>query len=376
VKLYPVFVADWPNTNDIAELYLRAWVEQRGGEVLSPVSPPAHDDFSDAANHDSHQWGASAMARVGANKNRILLRALELKADYVFLADSDLILDRTTIASLLAAEKPITTAVYWTHWSKRGTETQKVHAAPQVWLTMPYGLSGRGMDEAEFRQKLLSRNLARVWGFGACTLINRRVLEAGVNFEYLPDVPREGLMAGEDRHFCIRAERLHIDAWADTWPDIQHIYHADQDVPRIPEMLHRLGTPHPEKAQLGDLVSLKLRPLEPLPVSPGRFQQPTPILTRGRLGQLAMAPEIEEAVYELTRGERKVVRIHAPIHHPAPFLRGRTRLIEVTLLDCKPFSFPPVVEDELFVGPHSGAWIDRETLTDEQHESLAEVNVA
>lgn len=363
-QLVPVFVPDWPQ-KDPAEDYLRQWVTERGGECLRGV-PTTAGDFADSPNFDSHQWGLTAMRRVGANKNKIIRRALELKADGLWLVDADLILDRTTLASLLAAEKPITTAVYWTHWTKRGFETRQIHAAPQVWLRHPYDLSGRGMDEAEFRQKLINRELTRVWGFGACTLISRKVLEAGVNFDPVPDIAQTGLMAGEDRQFCIRTERSHIEAFADPWPDIFHVYHADQHLPLIPEMVKRLGTPHAQKASLGDLVSLKIEALEPVPHQNGGLQGIQRQHVRGRLGQIAMMPELEESVYGLARGEMRVVPVHFPIHHSLPYFRGRRRLIRVTLVDTKPFGFPPVLDAELFVGPKSGRWCDTTTMSAEQ----------
>jgi hypothetical protein len=297
------------------------------------------------------------MARVGANKNQIIRYALESKADYLFLCDADLILDRYVIANLLSCQKPIVTATYWTRWSKRETENRKVWASPQVWLRHPYELSGRGMDEAEFRQKLLSRNVQRVWGFGACTLISRRALEAGVSFDYLPDVPQDGLMGGEDRHFCIRTERMHIDAYADSWSDIFHIYHADQDVPKIPKMVERLGQEHPETADIGSLVSLRLTPLEPVLVAPGRFHTPAPVQVRGRLGQIGVLPDIEEALHDLKRGEKRIVKTRFPIHSEVGFLRGRQRLIQVELIDCKPFGYPPVVEEDLNVLPKSERYV-------------------
>ena len=373
-QLLPIFVPDWPQ-KDPAEDYLRAWVTERSGECLRGV-PTTAGDFADSPNFDSHQWSLTAMRRVGANKNKILRRALELKADAVWLVDADLILDRTVLASLLAAEKPITTAVYYTHWTKRGYETRQIHCAPQVWLRHPYELSGRGMDEAEFRQKLISRELTRVWGFGACTLISRKVLEAGINFDPLPDVPQQGLMAGEDRQFCIRTERAHIEAFADPWPDIFHVYHADQHVPLIHEMVKRLGVQHPQTATLGDLVSLKIEALEPVPHGNGGWQAMPRQHVRGRLGQIAMMPELEEAVYSLSRGETRVVPVHMPIHHPLPYFRGRRRLIRLTLVDTKPFGFPPVLDAELFVGPKSGRVADTTTLTTQQLDGMKAVALA
>lgn len=73
------------------------------------------------------------------------------------------------------------------------------------------------------------------------------------------------------------------------------------------------------------------------------------------------------------RGEKRIVRAHFPAHHPMAPLRGKVRLIEVTVLDVKPYGFPPVVEEDLYVGEHSGAWHDGAGLTDVQQASIAEV---
>ena len=363
-----VFVADFTPEQKDAEDYLRAWVKERDGEVLRGQPSPI-GDFREGPM--THEWTLSSMQRVGQNKNKILKRTLDLKADAVWFVDADLILDRTTLSSLMACEKPMVTAVYWTVWSKAVNETQPPHAGPQVWLRHPYQLDGRGMDEAEFRQHLINRELTRVWGFGACTLIQRFILEAGVDFSPAPDVPQVGLMAGEDRQFCITAERKHLDAWADPWPDAFHIYHASDDVPQIPGFVERLGMAHPDRAVLGDLVSLRLLAMEPVPQGPNWAHQP-PQYVRGRLGSLPLMPELEEAIYGLHRGEKAVVRIHCPIHHPMPYLRGRSRLIEVTLIDCKPFQASPVIERELYISPQSKRVTDGLALTVEQQHLTEE----
>lgn len=370
-RLVPVFVPDFAPDQADAQALLFKWVNERNGVLLQGV-PSNTTDFSDAPHEASHQWHPSSMARVGTNKNFILKYALESKADYVFLADADLILDRTTIASLLSTNQHIVTATYWTRWQRGGHEHARTDAGPQVWLTHPYGLEGRGMDAAEFRAKLLSREVTRVWGFGACTLIQRKVLEAGISFEFLPDVPMQGLMAGEDRHFCIRCERSHIDAYADNWPDIFHVYHAAEDVAKIPAMVKRLGAPHPDRAQFGDLVSVRLRALEPVPVGPNRLAHSQPQYWRGRMGSGALLPELEETIMGLARGATASVRVHFPLHCSLPLLRGRTRLIEVILIDVKRLQYPPVIEDELFVGEHSGAYVDPQTLTDFQRRSITD----
>ncbi len=365
VRLVPVFVPDFAPDQKDAQDYLFRWVNERGGTLIQGF-PSSGKDFADDPGLQSHEWQPSSMARVGANKNLLIQHALAHKADYLFFADADLILDRTTVASLLSCDKPIVTATYWTRWQRSTNETGRIDAGPQVWLQHPYGLEGRGMDAAEFRTKLLSREVTRVWGFGACTLIQRKVLEAGISFEFLPDVPMQGLMAGEDRHFCIRCERMPVDAYADNWPDIFHIYHAPDDVDRIPAMQARLLATHPDQPKIGDLVSLRLRALEPIPVAPNRMSNARPEYLRGRLGAIAFLPELEQAILGMTRGSTAIVKVHFPIHYPLPYLRGRVRLIEVMLIDCKPNGYPPVVEEDMYAN------VDTMTLTPPQRLSLVD----
>ena len=355
-----VFAPDYPDPKDDALLYLKEWVKARNGTLL-PSGPTVLNDFSDQ-HPQTHQWSANAMKRVGANKNKILAKALHLRADYVFLADADLVLDRTTVSCLLAADRPIACAVYWTHW-QRPVAGQTHYAGPQVWLRHPYALDGRGQDEAEFRRHLLDREPTQVWGQGACTLIHKSVLEAGVNFSTLPDLPTEGMWQGEDRHFCVQAERKHIPMWAEPWPDIFHLYHPS-DVAKIPEMVTRLGTPHPEKPSLGDLVNLVVTPLEGFPQPNGQSLMTGPQFVRGRLGGLPVVPELEQAVFGLTRGQSAIIPIHFPISYPVPQMRGTRRMIRLTLVDCKPYGFAPVVEEEMRVG------MDTATLTPPQLEAV------
>jgi len=97
---------------------------------------------------------------------------------------------------------------------------------------------------------------------------------------------------------------------------------------------------------------------------------------RGRLGQIPLMPELEEAVYGLERGATRVVPVHFPVHHPLNYFRGRRRLIRLTLVDVKKFGFPPVLDAELFVGPMSGRVADTTTLTQQQLEGMKEVALA
>lgn len=367
VEISFCWVPDFTPEQHDADQFLRAWTAERGGVVLR-AAPSRTDDFSDAPGV-THVWTGSAMARVAEHKNRIIRHALECDADALWFVDADLLCDPYTLRSLWSVEQPVACAVYWTRWNKH----PDIHAAPQVWLNHPYQLQGRGWDEPTFRRALIDRQLTQVWGQGACTLIRREVLERGVDFSLLPDLPKEGMWQGEDRHFCVTCERAHIPMFADPWPDIFHVYHQPEDVALIPAMLERLDTGGKVPfVRIGDLVSFTLQALEPIP-QPNGHSLVAPQHIRGRLGQLALMPELEDAILGMKPGDDRIIPVHCDITHPIPQLRGSRRLIRVRFHDTKPYGFAPVVDEELFLSPRGGRALDHSALSHEQHDGIREL---
>lgn len=354
VKLDFLFVDDYP-TPDPAQQVLLDFVAANGGRVLKSDNTITND-FSDQ-HPVTHQWTQSSMGRMATLKNRLLKECVDGGYDYIWLIDSDLILDRTSLASLLSAQKAIVAAVYWTRWHA----DPKIHAGPQVWLKPVYQLSLPHYPEHEFRRKLgVERALERVGGLGACTLIARSVIEKGVNFSKPEGFPTGGLWDGEDRHFCEWARRLHVDLTADAWPDIFHIYHPSQ-VADIPAMRARLSAAHPSFANHGHLVNLRLTNIE---------DGVGPVPIRCRLGDGTLLPELEQHIQAMRRGEEKMVRLHFPVTtraYPGMDVRGQTRLIQVELVDCKPAGMPPILEDEYYVADGIGSVQDKTHLTPDQH---------
>ncbi len=329
------------------------------------------EDFDDN-NEITHKWELSAFERVAKNKQKIFDKAVKQNYDYVWICDADLLLDHYTLWSLLSAEQQITAAVYWTRWQPRQP------AMPQVWLRHPYQLDGRGMDGGEFRSALILRGLQRVWGLGACMLVSTDVL-GNKKVRYSPLLPElvkvGGMMAGEDRTFCTLAERFHIKMYADAWPDIHHIYRPS-DAEDIPKLLEKMEIQHKNQALrpfYGDLISLVIDPLED--VNMGKMS------VRGRLGQLKLLPELEAAVKDMRRGEKRLLYLNFPPDYALPATgpelveyRGKRKMVQVELIDFKPYDFPPVLKEDMQpVGRTE--WVDSFLYTESQKEHFRSVTV-
>lgn len=347
------FVCDHaePGTVTLVEAFV-----QRHGGVVEYAEGPMAQDFSDE-HPQTHQWTGTAMERVGVLKNRILAGAWKNQSAAVWLCDADLLCDPGTLRSLWYTEAPIACAVFWTRWQN----SPQASVCPQVWLTHPYSLQGNGYpDEASFRARLFTRQVTRVWGQGACTLLRRRVLEKQVHFGYIDGVSREGMMAGEDRHFCLRAEAAHLPMVADPWPHIFHVYHPT-DKAKMGGWSERLST---LSTQLPTWLNLQIRLLEPVPTGPNQVIHVPPVTARVRVGCGQLLPDLETQCLQHLDGEPFVATVHYPVHYPVPFLRGAKRLMEVTVVDHKgPMGFP-VLEEEVVGG------MDVAAYTPEQAQSL------
>ena len=71
-----------------------------------------------------------------------------------------------------------------------------------------------------FISQLKSPGIYEVGGLGACTLISRKALDSGVNFNPISNLS----FWGEDRHFCIRSVVLGYKLYVDTHLPAFHMY--------------------------------------------------------------------------------------------------------------------------------------------------------
>ena len=281
-----------------------------------------------AVNEETHVWNVPTFAWLAREKQRLLDLTLEENYDAIFLVDSDLVLGEETLASLVAARKPITSAVFWTKWSP------ELPPMPQVWLQHPYEMHGRSgvrfLQDHQFLEKLANRELVEVGGLGACTLVHADALRKGVAFFPLVEgLPTFGMWQGEDRSFCLRAAAAHVSLWADAWPEVMHLYR-----PSDAEAFVRLGWAKParkERAVLGDFVSFTLETLEEIEVV--RMDRREHL--RGRVGRLRVLPEIERALLTTKAGDEQIVKVTFPNWWLLEVYRGKTKHVLLRMLDVR-----------------------------------------
>ena len=293
----------------------------------------------------SHEWSEPTFHWLALAKQDLINYALREGYDYIFFVDTDLLLSRDTLVSALSAKAQIVSSVFWTGWVDGNPPL------PQVWLRHPYDLSGRLTSAEEFVSDLEYRQLVEVNGGGACILIHRSALEKGLTYHpILPELPQGGMWRGEDRSFCVRAQRLHIRHLADAWPDIIHLYHPFQRTPEyIQEAQEFLEAANPseETPKFGDLISFSVEPLECPEIKKRLPVHPTAHVVRGRFGALDLAPEIEMNLSSMKAGEHRIFNIFYPHNHPIGEYRGKKKAVKLTLIGTKPFELPPVRGDYL-----------------------------
>jgi hypothetical protein len=132
---------------------------------------------------------------------------------------------------------------------------------------------------------------------------------------------------GEDRHFCVRAERLHLGMYADAWPRVWHCYRPS-DRAALEGVLTELEQVPQGVALPRDWVSFTVEPCE----------EPQLALhvehARGKLGELRVVEEVRAALGEMRIGDSRFVRASFPASWPLEAYRGQTRTLRVRLLDA------------------------------------------
>lgn len=223
-EVYYYFIDD--NTDEKSSMLLEDFQKNQENVLVKKGT-----DFIDEKNEEyvctanSHYWKKSLINRIIEFKNDIIMYARKIQADYLFFVDSDIVLHPDTINHLASRNVDVLSNIFWTKWSLNAP------ISPQVWKQDESKCYERDWDkeytylqkrqlELDFDNQLRIPGIYKVGGLGACTLLNKKSIESGVNFSLLDNVS----FWGEDRHFCIRARALGLELYVDTVYPAYHIY--------------------------------------------------------------------------------------------------------------------------------------------------------
>ncbi|MPQ44468.1 glycosyltransferase [Clostridium tarantellae] len=223
LKVDYCFVDD--NSDKNSSKLLNDFKEKHENVTLLNVDLSSEEDQQYYCDDYTHRWNNSLVDKVTKFKNEIIKFAVKENFDYLFFIDSDIVLQIPTLVTLVEANKDIISNVFWTRWSPEGPEL------PQVWVKDAYtfynadAINPIPQEEAqrlsnEFINMLKVPGLYKVGGLGACTLISKKALQKGVNFNKIYNIS----FWGEDRAFCIRAAALGFELFVDTHYPAYHIY--------------------------------------------------------------------------------------------------------------------------------------------------------
>jgi radical SAM superfamily enzyme YgiQ (UPF0313 family) len=187
-------------------------------QYLSPTDTVAiantDDDY--ICDEKTHQWKQHNLNFVANIKNQIIEIAVKNGFDYVFFVDSDLILHPDTLSNLLSLDLDIVAEIFWTAWDPGSP------LMPNAWDYDHYSFLPGTIE------KYKTPGVYQCGGTGAAILINRRVFDAGVNYNNIPNLS----MWGEDRHFSIRAMAAGYPIHIDTHYPAVHLY-RESDVEKV-----------------------------------------------------------------------------------------------------------------------------------------------
>ena len=220
------FVDD--NSEEASSELLAAFAEthntiiKKGAELFDVT---AFEENNDYQNHD---WKAVNLAKVATYKNAMIYCCIEEKYDYLFLIDSDIIIDKRTFPQLISDDVEIVSNVFWNQWRKNGFLTPQCFFIPDIYVqdkafNIPYTPEEAHQIHVDNIERMKIPGLHAVDGLGACTLIKRSALEKGVNYTPIYNLK----IPGEDRPFCIRAGAAGITLYMDT---MFPAYHCSKEI--------------------------------------------------------------------------------------------------------------------------------------------------
>lgn len=165
--------------------------------------------FSISSSYKDHLWNTQSFERITKIKNTAINYARQKNYDSLFLIDADLVLHPMTLSHLFSLKKDFVFELFWTKFKDQS------FVKPNCWDYHSWNY-----NNSNSILKLKTKGVYKTGAGGACSLLSKKAMDKGLNFEKLNTLA----FGGEDRHICTRAEVLGIDIFIDTHYPAFHIF--------------------------------------------------------------------------------------------------------------------------------------------------------
>lgn len=218
---------------DDSEVILKKWAADEGRKYKQVQITTLNFNNADAVDHT---WSEQKLQNMAAMRDKCLDALRASDASFLFSIDSDVIMQQSdTLKHLVHLDKSIVSEVFWATW-----ENTAAKPMPNVWLSGGYHLTDG------FVSRLKHPGLYEVGGLGAITLIHRDVLDKGVSYQRVGNLPSE--MRGEDRDFCVRVTCAGLKLWADTCRTPKHLERTEAQKKELDFLLKKRQDTLPQPA--------------------------------------------------------------------------------------------------------------------------------
>ena len=217
------------NTDDLSSKMLESF--KTNNDVIIKTASEFFSGLSDKnyyCDNNTHHWNSENIERITAFKDSIIEYCITNDYDFLFLIDSDIVIDKRSLNHLISRNVDVVSNVFYTQWQPNGPLVPQCFWIPDVYqqfesFNKPLNSNAATQIKTDMYARIRVPGIYKVDGLGACTLITCSALKKGVRFKTIPNLS----IPGEDRHFCIRAGVLGIDLFMDSVYPAYHIFREE-----------------------------------------------------------------------------------------------------------------------------------------------------
>ncbi len=210
------FIDDSPDLNTSQLIQVYAAKNNRIEIIPSENRIGPKQEYLKDFPYIKNKWKKEAADRFIKHKNLLLEHARKNNVDFCFMLNSNVLLHPHTIQHLVNRGKDVIAPLIW-------TQMYDGDYLPNAWMMDEYQLFENNIEEKypfeeaillskKFIDNLKIPQMLVVGGISDAILISKKILDTGIDFNYLYN----STMLGEDSHFCTKAIARGYQIFLDT----------------------------------------------------------------------------------------------------------------------------------------------------------------